>query len=604
MNGYKGNILNVDLSTYKTKVNDLNLNWVYDYIGGKGLGARYLYEELSANTDPLSQRNVLIFMTGPLTGTEAPASSKYVVVTRSPLTGAFLDSYVGGLYPAELKFSGFDGIVIKGRAPKWSYLLVQDGEATIKDAEHIVGMGTQETTKVISEEVGLDNVKVAAIGPAGENLVKISCMISDLRHKAGRGGVGAVMGSKNLKAVAVAGSNRKVELRDEDGFKEAVREITRKEILENPAHDWVRIDGTPAIIRMSNDAGILPTRNFQDGTFEHAENIDAMKVKENLVRRTACYRCPMACRNIIEIREGAQKGLMIEGPEYETLALAGANCGIDDLGTIAKYNDLCDDLGIDTISAGNITAFTMECFEKGLLTKKDVNGLDIRFGSAEGYLEVPMLIAYRKGLGSKLAEGVKTASEMIGKGSQRFAQHVKGLEYPGYDPRGSIGMALAYATSDRGACHLRAWPANSEAFGNLDRFTPQGKAPLVVDEQNKYSVKWSMIFCDFYSIEYPTMARFYRLATGNNIKEDELRRIGERIWNLVRKFNVREGFSRAHDSLPYRIEKDPLRSGIPKGRVVSRKDFETMLDEYYQIRGWTVDGMPTPEKLKELGLYA
>jgi len=353
---------------------------------------------------------------------------------------------------------------------------------------------------------------------------------------------------------------------------------------------------------MSNDVGILPTRNFQDGTFELVDNIDAVKIKSNRVGRAACYRCPMACRNIIEIHEGPFKGLTIEGPEYETLALAGSNCGIGDLGTIAKYNDLCDDLGIDTISAGNSTAFAMECFEKGLLTKEDTRGLDLRFGSSEGYLEIPKLIAYRKDLGAKLAEGVKMASQMIGGESQRLAVQVKGLEYSGYDPRGSIGMALAYGTSDRGACHLRAWPANSEAFGNLDRFTTQGKAALVADEQDKYAAKWSLIFCDFYSIEYPTMVRFYKLATGNDMDENELRHIGERIWNLVRMFNVREGFSRIHDTIPPRIAHEPLKSGIPKGRTVSERDFETMLDEYYSYRGWTREGIPTQEKLRELDL--
>jgi len=283
------------------------------------------------------------------------------------------------------------------------------------------------------------------------------------------------------------------------------------------------------------------------------------------------------------------------------LALAGSNCGIGDLGAIAKYNYLCDDLGLDTITAGNTTAFAMECFERGLLSKEDAGGLELRFGSVEGYLEIPKLMAYRKGLGATLAEGVKIASENIGRGSQRFAVHVKGLEYPGYDPRGSIGMALAYATSDRGACHLRAWPADSEAFGDLDPFTIEGKASLVIEGQNSNSVKWCFIFCDFYPVGYPTMARLYNLATGRGVDEKELELVGERIWNLTRMFNVREGFLRAQDTMPPRMT-EPLRSGFAKGKSVSTEDFEKMLEEYYELRAWNEDGVPTKEKLEELGL--
>ena len=600
MKGYAGKVLYVNLSTDDIKIDDLNAKWTKQFIGGRGLGAKYLYEGLQPKIDPLTPENILVFMTGPLTGTNAPATAKYVVLSKSPLTGAFVDSYGGGQFPVEIKYAGFDGLIIKGRARRWSYLSIEDGEATIKEAEDLVGKGTRETTEIVKEEVGSKDAKVAAIGPAGENQVKFSCITNDFHHQVGRAGIGAVMGSKRLKAIATRGTDKNVEIHDEDAFREAVRDVTRQEILENPDVDWARIDGTPSIVRMSNDAGILPTRNFQDGEFEHVDNIDETAIKENLLRKTACHRCPIACRNIIKIKEGPYEGLILEGPDYETLALAGSNCGIGDLGAIAKYNYLCDDLGIDTITAGNATAFAMECFERGLLSKEDAGGLELRFGSVEGYLEIPKLMAHRRGLGATLAEGVKLASEKI-KGSGRLAVHVKGLEYPGYDPRGSIGMALAYATSDRGACHLRAWPADSEAFGDLDPFTIEGKVALVIDGQNSNSVKWCFIFCDFYPVGYPTMARLHNLATGRSVNEKELELVGERIWNLTRMFNVREGFLRDQDTMPSRMT-EPLRSGFAKGKSVSSEDFEKMLEEYYELRAWNEDGVPSREKLEELGL--
>jgi aldehyde:ferredoxin oxidoreductase len=295
---------------------------------------------------------------------------------------------------------------------------------------------------------------------------------------------------------------------------------------------------------------------------------------------------------------------MVEGPEYETLALAGSNCLIHDLGAIAKFNLLCDKLGLDTISTGDAIAFTMECYEKGLINKKDTDGLELTFGNVNAYVKMPELIARRKAIGHTLAEGVEKTSEKIGKGSERFAVHVKGLEYPGYDPRGSFGMALAYATSDRGACHLRAWPASSDAFGKLDPFTTEGKAESVMNDQNKYAAKWSLIVCDFYAIGYPKMARLFSAATGWNTTEDDMKLIGERIWNLIRLYNLREGFAKKDDSLPQRIATNPLPEGKAKGYVVKREDFEKMLREYYKLRGWDSEGRPTKEKLKQLGLSA
>jgi len=604
MKGYVGKILQVDLSEQETRVVSLNKKWADMFIGGKGLAARYLYEYLKPKTNPLSPKNVLIFMTGPVTGTDPhpPAAAKGVVVTKSPATNTFLDSYFGGNFMAEMKFAGFDGIVIHGKSKKLCYLFVKDGEAEIKSGEHLKGKGVYETSNLIQKEIGDKNVKIAAIGPAGENLVKFACISLELHHQAGRGGTGCVMGSKNLKAIAVRGTN-KPEVHDPESWKEFVREIIRKEIVENPAMESTKTMGTPYYVYTSNAAGLIPTRNYQDGVFAQADQINWDAIKENVfVKKTACYRCPVACRNITSVRKGPFKGLTIEGPEYETLAMAGSNCGIGDLAAIMKFNDLCDDYGLDTISTGNITAFLMECFEKGIISKKNIGGLKLSFGSVEGYLKVPELIALRKGIGNILAEGVQAASNKIGKGSKRFALHVKGLEYPAYDPRGTFGMALAYATSDRGACHMRAWPVSYDAFGDQNPFTIEKKAELCIGDQNLNSVKWSLIFCDFYGIGYPTMVRFYSLATGKKASEEDFKLIGERIWNLIRVFNVREGFSRKDDTLPDRIAHEPLKSGPPKGKKLTRKSFEKMLDEYYQLRGWTRNGVPTKETLKRLGL--
>lgn len=603
MKGYAGNILRVDLSEGDATSEPIKQKWTRMFVGGRGLAARYLFEELKPKTNPLSRDNVLIFMTGPILAVDPhPAGfSKGVVVTKSPATNTFLDSYFGGSFHAQIKLAGFDGIIIKGKAEKLSYLIIEDGEAKIEEVENLRGKGVCETTASLQTLTGINDLKVASIGPAGENLVNFACISFECHHQAGRGGAGSVMGSKNLKAVAAKGTG-KIDIRYPKAFREFVREVTKNEIM-GPDHETTRKIGTPAYVDMCNEVGILPTRNFQNGVFELEDEInwDAIE-KKVFLKKSACYRCAMACRNVTRIRSGPHKDLTIEGPEYETLALAGSNCGIGDIEAIVRFNYLCDDLGLDTISTGNVTAFAMECFEKGIISKKDTNALDLSFGSIEGYLEIPKLIAYRKGIGRILANGVGRASEEIGNGSEQFALQVKGLELPGYDPRGSIGMALAYATSDRGGCHIRAWPVGYEAFGDLDPFVPEGKAQLAIDDQNLNSIKWSLIGCDFYAIGYPTMSRFYLLVTGRNVDEEKLKLIGERIWNLTRAFNFREGFTRKDDTISPRIAKDPLSGGPAQGHTVPIESFEKMLDEYYQLRGWTENGVPTITKLKALGI--
>ena len=598
---YAGKILRVNLTTGKVSEEPLKEDMVKAFIGGRGLGAKYLFDEISPGIDPLSPENILIFMTGPLNGLPVPCAGKHVVISKSPATNTFLDCYAGGFLGAELKFAGFDGIIIHGKAENLSYLLITDGKVEIKSAEYLKEKPVDEVTEMLKEENRISDLIVAAIGPAGENLVGMACITNDLHHQAARGGIGAVMGSKNLKAIAVKGT-KDLNVPDIDKFFEVAKEAI-VEAIKNPEHEWALLGGTPEIVDLSQEVDVLPTRNFQYGEFEKANEINWEAIKNKIfIKKVACFSCPLGCRNLVEVKEGPFKGIILEGPEYETLALTGSNCGISDLNAVAKFNLLCDFLGLDTISTGNVVAFAMECYEKGLITKEDTDGLELTFGNVDAYIRMPELIAYRKGIGAILADGVKIAAEKIGKGAEKYALHVKGLEYPGYDPRGSIGMALAYATADRGACHLRSWVIAKEAFGDLDPFTPEGKAAEVIDDQDRNSIKWSLILCDFYAADYNIMVKLLSAATGAKSSENELKLIGERIWNLTRAFNVREGFTRKDDTLPPRMLKEALPSGKGKGHRITKVDFEKMLDEYYSLRGWTKDGIPTLEKLKELRL--
>jgi len=600
--GYQGKILRVDLTNEKITTEPLNKEWAKQFIGGKGLGARYLFEELKPGTDPLSPDNILSIWTGPLVGTLTPLTGRYVLVTKSPLTGTFLDSYAGGFFGSELKYTGFDGVIIKGKAKKLSYLWINDGKAEIRDAKNLAGKDTFKTEELVRKETGHKFTRVASIGPAGEKLGLISSVTSDITRNAARGGTGAVFGSKNLKAVAVKGSMG-VEVQNIEEFTKMAKEMVLKDVVENPDHAGMITDGTPILVAMSNDAGILPTKHWRTGVFEGSKGIDSEAVKSRvLVRKKACFDCAIACGSYSKVNSGIFKGAATEGPEYETLGLCGSNCGIGNVEAVVKFVEDCDRLGLDSISAGNVVALAMDLYEKGVLTKKDTGGLDLKFGNEGAYAKMPSMIANRQAIGNVLADGAKRAAKKIGKGAEKLTVEVKGMEYPAYDPRGTIGMALAYATSDRGACHLRAWPVAADAYGSQDPWSPEGKAAICVEDQTRTSVKWSFIFCDFYSVNFPNMAKYYSAVTGVQSSEEHLRKVGRRIWNLTRAFNVREGFTRKDDTMPERMEKEPLPDGKPKGHVVPRADFEKMLSEYYKLWGWDDQGRPTKKALDEAGL--
>ena len=609
---YCGKTLRVDLSRAKTWEEPLNEDWARKFIGGKGLGIRYLYDLVRPETDPFSPENVIILMVGPLTGTVASTMSRMANITKSPQTGTMSDSYSGGYFPAELKFAGFDGIIVSGRSLEPVYLWVKDGRAELRDASRLWGRGAFETIDMIVKESGgdpesyHDGPKVGCIGPAGENKVAYATINYDKHHFAGRGGTGAVMGSKNLKAVCVRGTRQTsaLSINSEPAFREMVREVTKNNIRENPDHEMLIKEGTPGIVNLSQGAGLYPTKNFQTGVFEHAEKINSNALTDTLLVKhmTTCFSCSIGCRNVTKVKDGPYAGLEGEGPEYETLALCGSNVGIGDIRAVMKFNEECSDLGLDTISSGNVCGWAMELFERGIITKKDTDGLELRFGNSEAAVKLVQMIAFRRGLGNTLAEGVARASKKIGKDTGRYAMHVKGLEYPGYEPRATFSMALAYATSDRGADHNRAWPVAYDAFGKMDPFTLEGKAELVQVDQIRTSVKWSATMCEFLAASLGLSAKLLNAACETDHTEDTMKTVGKRIWTLTRLFNNREGFSRKDDSVPPRVFLDPLPEGNAKGKVISEPEFEKALTEYYRLWGWDDQGIPTKATLEELGL--
>jgi len=595
LGGYAGKVARVNLTKNKVKIEDLRWEWVPEYVGGKGLGFRYLFEKLKPHLDPLGPENELIFMTGPLSGTLAPATGKYVVITKSPRTRTILDSYFGGTFGAKLKLAGFDAIIVEGKADKPVYLKVDNEKVDVKDASHLWGMGAFDTIAAIKRDEDDDKLSVLAIGPAGENLAKLASINVDVIWNAGRGGAGAVMGSKNLKAVAVKGEGR-FPVADEDRFREVSRELTQKSVLTE-ANIWAKTDGTPAIVDMSNTVGILLTRYFKSGVFENHDKINTDVVKAHLAEVRACYACPLACKRLVKLGDR-----IVKSPEYETLATAGSNCGIGDFEAVAEFNLICGNLGIDTISTANIIALVMELYESGTLKKDMLDGIEANFGNKEALLKLAEKIGKNEGVGKVLSGGARMAIQKFGVDAEKYAIDVKGLEIPGYEPRGTWGMALAYSTADRGACHLRAWAVSEDAFGKMEPRTFNGKPALVKRLEDLNSVKWSLIVCDFWLINYDEMATLLTPVWGKTVKHEDLKVTGERIWNLGRLFNIREGFSRKDDRLPGKFFTQPLVGGPTDGVKVSEEEFEKALEEYYGLRGWNANGTPKEETLKRLNL--
>jgi aldehyde:ferredoxin oxidoreductase len=605
---YNKRILYVDLTTGKTEVKPLDMKLAKEYIGGIGLGMKLWLDHSKAGVDSFSPENPLVFITGPLTGTLAPsAGNSYAVVSKGPLTEGILECKAHGFFGPEIKRAGYDAVIFTGKSEKLVYAWIDDDSVQLIDAQHLKGRSPHETEIAIREEMGDYYIRVSAIGEAGEKLSRVALVINDEFRAIGRGGMGGVMGSKNLKAVAVRGTND-VNVANIEEFKEFVRTIYER--MKGPATRKYRTLGTPENVLVLNALAALPTRNFSQATFEGAEKVSGEYLNERYVKKIiGCATCGMRCEHIALVPEGEYKGTYAT-VEFECLWALGPLCGVDRLDAIIKAIDECDNYGIDCISTGNIIAFAMDLYENGIITKKDTDGLDLSFGSHEALVETVKRIGTRKGwLGNVLAEGSMRAAEKIGKGAEKFANHIKGMELPGYDLRTLKTAALGFSVSFRGACHLRSGAYSPDVKGKVDRLKiEKGRGKIVMDGEDLYNVVDSLILCKFSrGVMYEgleDMAKYYRLATGLEMTAEELRKAGERINNLARVINIREGKgTREYDTLPWKIMHVPVPDeGVAKGAVVSKKEFDIGLDDYYNVRGWTKDGIPTPEKLKELGL--
>ena len=602
MFGYAGRLLHVDLTQRRSKVEVLREGFCRKYIGGNGFAIRLLYDHSPPGIDPLSPENPLIFAVGPFAGTMVPTSGKYIVQAKSPLTNLMGEAISSGFWAHALKWAGYDAVLVKGRGEKPVYLFIDDDTVHFIDAGHLWGVDTIETMNWVKEEVGDGDVGVLAIGPAGESLVRYANISTDRHRQAGRTGMGAVMGSKNLKAMAVRGT-KGVRVSDLEGLMEACRELYEE--CQGPYAETYRVMGTPASLLFHQTVAALPTRNWQDAVFEEAEKIGDKYVGERwVVKAIACAGCPIACDHLTLVKD--EGGEVLASVEFESLYALGSECGVGDYPTINRAVDLCDKLGLDTISTGVTIGWAMECYEKGILTKEDTEGIELTFGNSQALLEVIRKIAYQEGIGRLLSQGVKRASEIVGKGSERFAMHNKGLEYPGYDLRGLKASVLGFNTSTRGGCHLRSSMYDYDLKGRVDRFTAKEEyGRLVKEREDLWSIFDSLMLCKFIRgiLNTPDqLARLYTLVTGFETTAEELQRAGERIYNLEKAYNVREGWRRKDDYPAPRIMTDPIRSGVAKGAVVTKEEFDLMYKAYCRERGWTPEGLPTKRKLLELGL--
>ena len=589
--GYKGQLLSIDLNKETYNTFSLPEEVLKKYIGGRGLGAKLYWDLISPEADPLGKDNIFMVLTGPLGGTMVLGSGKHLIVTKSPSTGGWLESYSSGRMTPELKFAGYDGLIITGKAKRPTYITIKDDSVDFLDARHLWGKGAFEAETFIKENFHPE-CGCVSIGPAGENLLPIANVGSEYFRKAGRGGAGAVMGSKNLKIIAVKGSG---------GIKCADMPGLHKLILKHQKRVRYRIM-TPMTLSITNAAGMLPTRNFSKGQFKRAAGkIDKDAVMKVRIAERACYACFAACASITKVKEGMFKGLVLEGPEYETLAMLGANLEIDYLPAIMKANYLCDDLGMDTISAGVIIGFAMECYEKGLISNEETEGLELKFGNFEAVIKLLELMAYKKGFGAFCAQGVKRMAQQLGHGSEDFAMHSKGLEFPAYDPRAGWGSTITYSVTPRGACHRRAWPPAREVLGGVNPFITEGKAEIVRELMNERCVMHSLLVCDMpgslLRLNYEDWAKYLNLVIGSNYTGIDLNDSAEIIETLIRRINIREGFSSKDDSLPKRVLEESLPDGPPAGKIVGNDNFLKMRTEYYLCRGWDKYGVPTKETI-------
>jgi len=605
MHGWIGNVLRVNLSTGRVSTEPLDPERAKDYIGARGLGSKYLYDEIDPRIDPLSPENKLIFAAGPLTGTYAPSGGRYNVVTKGPLTGTIAASNSGGTWGAELKFSGHDMLILEGKAPKPVYLWIKNHAVEIRDATHLWGKLVPDTTDAIRAETD-DGAKIACIGPAGENQVLFAAVMNDMHRAAGRSGVGAVMGSKNLKAVAVVGSGS-VSSADNERFLSAVMDARHKIQAHPVGGTGFRLYGSEILMNIINQVGASPTRNWQDAFFPNADKVSGEALAANQLQRPkGCFSCIISCGRVTKVTNPKYKGEG-EGPEYETAWGFGGDCGVDNLDAGLKANYYCNEYGMDTITMGSTVACAMELYEKGFITLEDTGGIALEWGNADAMVEVVRLTGAGEGFGKKLGLGSYRLADSYG--HPELSMTVKKQEMPAYDGRAIQGVGLNYATSNRGGCHMRGYTIETEVLGNpvfgpkVDQHTIDGKPQICINWQNLTAALDATGACQFttFGIAATELAAMLSALTGIEYSVDDFLKCGDRIWNLERQFNLKAGLTAKDDTLPSRLLKEPIKTGASKGMV---NRLPEMLPDYYRLRGWDENGVPTPARLQELGLTA
>lgn len=616
------NILRIDLSKGEIKTEILEENIYRKYLGGSALASYFILKELEKGIDPLGPENILVFACGVITGTTVPGASRFTVAAKSPLTGGIGEAEAGGWFAPELKWAGYDAIVFKGVSPKPVYLWIDNDKVELRDATHLTGKEIQETEDIIRTELKDNRIRIAQTGPAGEKLIRFSCIINEGKHANGRSGLGAVMGSKKLRAVAVRGTHKK---NDKAGYynREKIKEITKK-----IAKNWKVLGegrylyGTAGGVEGLNAAGILPTRNFQEGQFEGASAISGQRMAESiLVRRGNCYACPVKCKREVRVEGKYSSDPYYGGPEYETIGSLGSLCGIDNLEAIAKGNELCNKYCLDTIATGNVIAFAMECFEKGIINRKDTGGIDLKFGNADAMLSMIEKILHLEGIGAILAKGVKQAAKEFGNGAEKYAMHTKGQEIPMHEPRGKVTLALQYALSPTGGDHVEMF--HDVAFADfgpaLKTVEPLGilepvdvfdlgpkKVAVAIKMQQVCDLYNCVGLCNFIpapigTLSFRDLTELIEAITGWNTSLYELLKVGERGNNMLRCFNIREGFSMEDDQIPDRFF-ERFDSGPLKDKIINKDDFKQAIKTYYTMKGWSEEGIPTELKLAELDL--
>ncbi len=624
--GYAGKILHVDLTRGKISTEQPSEEFYKTYIGGSAMGTYYLFKNTPAGVDPLAPENTLAFMISPTTGVSISGQSRMNVTAKSPLSGLIGDSQVGGFFPAELKFAGFDGIVVQGKAPKPVYLWLHDGEAELRDASRLWGRITGDVEKMIREELADPKVEVAQIGPAGEKLARFAAIMNMCNRANGRTGMGAVMGSKNLKAIAVRG-HQKVKTADPAAIIKLAR-LGPKRVQDIGDMKGLQDFGTASVLNYQNTSGGLPTRNYTSGTFEQAEDISGEHMSETILKENdTCYACVVRCKRVVETDyKNVHFDPLYGGPEYETLSTMGSYCGIGDINAVSIAHQICDQYGLDTIACGATIAFAMDCFEHGYLTLKDTGGIDLRFGNTDAMVAMVEKIAKREGLGDLLANGSAYAAKKIGHGAEDLVIAVKNHELPAHMPQVKRSLALIYAVNPFGADHQSSehdpgYTPDTASY-NLERMAEVGltnpmsdrvldreKVKMALTTEINYCFMDTAVLCQFvygpaWQVYGPKeQAELMRATTGWEWTVEDVQKVGERRLNMLRAFNAREGAGRDQDTLPKRLFDEPLKGGASDGISVTRKELEAALDVYYEMCGWDVStGKPTPAKLEELGL--